>query len=134
MGVVRRNPLPTQTEVQLLEMPECKRGRFVKQPAEEGAKAATLYEEENDTVLLDNGSTPSAAPSGLSALVNGQPSSPGPSRVLLDVDVPGMQEVSRDVRALICDGFTCLPLHRTMTCLTAPWFNAHLLSLLRRPE
>lgn len=32
MGVVRRNPIPPETEAQLLEIPECKRGRFVKLP------------------------------------------------------------------------------------------------------
>ena len=92
MGVVRRNPLPTQTEVQLLEMPECKRGRFVKQPAEEGSKVAAYYEDENGAALGESDSTP-PAPLGLSALVNGQPSSPVSSRMLLDVDVSSMQEV-----------------------------------------
>lgn len=34
MGGVRRNPIPPDAEAQILEMPECKRGRFVTQPGE----------------------------------------------------------------------------------------------------
>lgn len=36
MGVVRRSRLPLETETNLLEMPECKRGRFVKPPLADG--------------------------------------------------------------------------------------------------
>ena len=31
-GGVRRNPIPPEMEAQILEMPECKRGRFVVSP------------------------------------------------------------------------------------------------------
>ncbi len=31
-GGVRRNPIPASVEAQILEMPECKRGRFVQAP------------------------------------------------------------------------------------------------------
>ena len=34
MGVVRRSRLPLETETNLLDMPECKRGRFVRSPTE----------------------------------------------------------------------------------------------------
>ena len=114
MGVVRRNPLPTQTEVQLLEMPECKRGRFVKQPSEECPKVPTVYEEENGMALLDGGGAPSSAPPGLSALVNGQPSSPASSRMLLDVDVSGIHEV-RSSSVQPGETVTCFLSHRKMT-------------------
>lgn len=34
MGVVRRNRIPVESEPHILEMPECKRGRFVKSPSD----------------------------------------------------------------------------------------------------
>ena len=33
-GATRRNPIPRDAEAQILEMPECKRGRFVVQPGD----------------------------------------------------------------------------------------------------
>lgn len=34
VGGTRRNPIPRDAEAQILEMPECKRGRFVVQPGD----------------------------------------------------------------------------------------------------
>ena len=34
IGGIRRNPIPRDAEAQILEMPECKRGRFVVQPGD----------------------------------------------------------------------------------------------------
>ena len=34
MGVVRRNRAPIDSEPNILDMPECKRGRFLKSPAD----------------------------------------------------------------------------------------------------
>lgn len=45
----RRNPIPAMAEAQILEMPECKRGRFVAQPAhEELSKQQGGKEEEEE--------------------------------------------------------------------------------------
>lgn len=80
-GVVRRNPLPPEAESQLLEIPECKRGRFVRYPAN---KAQQLEEDDLENDELGSGEQ---RPSSLKTLVNGaSPSLSG--GVILDMDSP----------------------------------------------
>lgn len=81
-GVVRRNPLPPEAESQLLEIPECKRGRFVRYPANKVSQA-----EEDDLEVESELVSGEQRPSSLKTLVNG--TSPSLTcGVILDMDSP----------------------------------------------
>lgn len=80
-GVVRRNPLPPEAECQLLEMPECKRGRFVRYPETNPSQS-----EQNGNTDAQVNNEPSP-PSSLKTLVTGTPSS-GNGHLILEMDSP----------------------------------------------
>ena len=86
-GVVRRNPLPPDAESQLLEIPECKRGRFVKQPAASKAPQTNNDDTPQEADPLANGEqVPS---NSLTTLMNGAPPSLNGSSILdASIDSP----------------------------------------------
>lgn len=51
MGVVRRNRLPVEAEAHLLDIPECKRGRFIKSPSESPSSEAPPTSQSEQTSL-----------------------------------------------------------------------------------
>ena len=85
--MVRRNPLPPDAESQLLEIPECKRGRFVKQPASKAPRTSDeSFDTATDVDLFASGEQ--VPPNSLTTLVNGAPPPLNGGSMLDAIDSP----------------------------------------------